>query len=162
MHDLRMEVRRARGEESLEIADLWLRSRTASVPTIPPPVHPDEEVRTWFSEVVLPDREVWVAQVDGVIVGLLVLDRDWLDQLYVEPSRTSRGIGSCLLEVAKKRRPRGLRLWTFQANLGARRFYARHGFIAKDTTEGNNEEGAPDVLYEWNGTRFDPFRGRLV
>jgi GNAT superfamily N-acetyltransferase len=151
-----MDVRRGRLEEGPELADLWLRSRSASPPAIPPPVHPDDEVRTWFSEVVLPQREVWVAQVDEATVGLLVLDGDWVDQLYVEPGRTSQGIGSCLLEVAKSRRPRGLRLWTFQANPGARRFYERHGFTAKATTEGDNEEGAPDVRYEWEGARSGP------
>lgn len=84
MHHCGMEVRRAGAEESVEIADLWLRSRRASIPAIPPPVHTDEEVRSWFGQVVLPDREVWVAQAEGRTVGLLVLDDDWVDQLYVD------------------------------------------------------------------------------
>lgn len=145
-----MEVRRAGAEESVEIADLWLRSRRASIPAIPPPVHTDEEVRSWFGQVVLPDREVWVAQAEGRTVGLLVLDDDWVDQLYVEPGMTDQGIGTRLLEVAKRQRPRGLRLWTFQTNTGARRFYERQGFTATATTEGDNEEKAPDVRYEWD------------
>jgi glyoxylase I family protein len=36
---------------------------------------------------------------------------------------TGHGIGSRLLAVAKRARPRGLRLWTFASNTGARRFY---------------------------------------
>ena len=40
-------------------------------------------------------------------------------------------------------------LWTFQSNHGARRFYERHGFVAVQHTDGDNEEGAPDVRYEW-------------
>jgi hypothetical protein len=54
-----------------------------------------------------------------------------------------------LVAVAKRERPLGLRLWTFQANAGARRFYERHGFGATEFTAGDNEEGAPDIRYEW-------------
>lgn len=35
---------------------------------------------------------------------------------------------------------------------GARRFYERHGFVVVDATEGDNEEGAPDVCYQWLGS----------
>jgi GNAT superfamily N-acetyltransferase len=82
---------------------------------------------------------------------LLVLDEDWVDQLYVAPDWTGKGVGSRLLSVAKQRCPAGLQLWTFQANAGARRFYERNGFTATNTTEGDNEEGAPDVRYQWDG-----------
>ena len=61
---------------------------------------------------------------------------------------TGRGIGSALLAVAKRERPQGLRLWAFQTNTGARRFYERHGFVEVRRTDGrDNEERAPDVLY---------------
>jgi GNAT superfamily N-acetyltransferase len=44
----------------------------------------------------------------------------------------------------------GLRLWTFQKNEGARRFYERHGFDVVEMTDGaGNEEHEPDVLYAW-------------
>jgi GNAT superfamily N-acetyltransferase len=82
------------------------------------------------------------------LVGILVLDGEWLDQLYVDPDLTGRGIGSRLLAVADRERPRGLQLWTFASNAGAQRFYERHGFVEVDRTDGrSNEEGAPDILY---------------
>jgi GNAT superfamily N-acetyltransferase len=145
-----MQLRHGRAAEALEIAEMWLRSRAASVPHIPPPVHSDEEVRAWFRDVVLPNREVWVADDGGAVVAVLVLDDDSIDQLYVDPSRTGRGIGGQLVDIAKRERPSGLGLWTFAANVGARRFYDRHGFVATDSTSGDNEEGAPDVRYEWS------------
>jgi hypothetical protein len=44
---------------------------------------------------------------------------------------------------------RPTRVYTFQANSGARRFYERHGFAAIQLTDGQgNEEHCPDVLYE--------------
>jgi len=132
------------------VADVWLAARHAAVPAIPPPVHTDAEVRTWFREEVLPPgSEVWVAEEADGVSALLVLDGSWVDQLYVRPGRTGHGIGSRLLEMAKTRRS-ALQLWTFQSNEGARRFYERHGFVAVETGA-DNEEGAPDVRYEWPG-----------
>lgn len=144
-----VQLRRGLASDAGEMADLWLRARAAAVPHIPAPVHSDDEVRSWFSTVVVPEREAWVADDNGLLVALLVLEGDWVDQPYVDPTRTNSGIGQTLLELAKELRPAGLRLWTFAANHGARRFYERHGFIATASTEGENEEGAPDVRYEW-------------
>ena len=142
-------IRRATAADATAVAEVWLRSRKASLPAIPAPVHSDDEVRAWFAEVVLPERETWVAEVDGTVVGLLVLAGEWVDQLYVDPTVTGQGLGADLLEQAKAERPAGLDLWTFQANARARRFYARHGFVEVARTEGDNEEGAPDVRLRW-------------
>ena len=66
------------------------------------------------------------------------------------PERTGRGIGTQLLARAKERRPKGFFLWTFQQNEGARRFYERHGLQPIEYGDGSgNEEGVPDVRYEW-------------
>ena len=144
-------IRRATEVESDEVASVWWRAREASTPLIPPPVHGEDDVRGWFRDVVLADREVWVGDLAGVVVAVLVLDEDWVDQLYVEPTLTGWGIGSLLLGHAKAQRPNGLQLWTFQDNTGARRFYERHGFAAIERTAGDNEEGAPDIRYRWPG-----------
>jgi GNAT superfamily N-acetyltransferase len=120
------------------------------VPAIPAPVHTEAEVHAWFDEVVLPGRDVWVAEEHDNVTAVLVLEREWIDQLYVDPGHVGRGIGSRLMAVAKLQRPSGLKLWTFQANVRAQRFYERHGFVATGSTEGDNEEGAPDVRYEWS------------
>jgi GNAT superfamily N-acetyltransferase len=144
-----VEIRPASTDDARAVADLYLRSRHASVPAIPPSVHPDDDVRVHFATTVLPTCETWVTEEDGVLVGLLVLHESWVDHLYVEPGRTGRGIGTALLDHAKARRPAGLDLWAFQSNTGARRFYERHGFVAVTETEGDTEEGEPDVRYRW-------------
>jgi GNAT superfamily N-acetyltransferase len=144
-----MHIRRALPGEARGLAALWIASRASSVPSIPPTIHTDEEVHQWFAEVVLPTREVWVADGPHELVALMVLDDEWIDQLYVDPASTRGGIGGALLDHAKARRPNGLKLWTFQDNLHARRFYERHGFVSVATTTGDNEEQAPDVCYEW-------------
>jgi GNAT superfamily N-acetyltransferase len=68
--------------------------RSARRAQVPLPVHTDDEVRAWFATVVLPTREVWVADVYGTVVAMLVLHDDWIDQLYVDPRHTSHGIGA--------------------------------------------------------------------
>ena len=112
-------------------------------------MHTDEEVHEWFEGVVHSSREVWVAASYDGPVALLVLDGEWIDQLYVDPAFARRGVGGRLLDCAKERRPEGLKLWTFQANARARRFYRGHGFVVVDSTGGVNEEGAPDACYRW-------------
>jgi ribosomal protein S18 acetylase RimI-like enzyme len=88
--------------------------------------------------------------VDSQPLAVLVLDDAWVDQLYVDPAFTGRGLGSRLVELAKSRRPAGLQLWTFATNTGAQRFYLRHGFMVAGTTDGSgNEENAPAIRFVW-------------
>jgi GNAT superfamily N-acetyltransferase len=150
---MRSAIRRGGVGDARAAAELWLRARRAALGAIPAPVHDDDDVRTCFGSHVVRDCELWVAEDNsGRLVGILVLDDDWVDQLYVDPERTGRGIGGRLLAVAKHERPRGLRLWTFASNTGAQRFYERHGFVEVDRTDGrDNEEGAPDILYAYVG-----------
>jgi GNAT superfamily N-acetyltransferase len=144
--------RRGTEGDACAAAELWLRARRASSDVIPSPVHTDDEVRAWFASHVVRNTELWVAEdPPGALVGILVLAGQWVDQLYVEPTMTGRGVGAGLLDLAKRERPEGLRLWTFASNAGAKRFYERHGFVEMRRTEGDNEEGAPDILYVWAG-----------
>lgn len=112
-----------------------------------PRVHPPEDVARYHREVVLPERDVWVAEQAGTVGGFLALDNDMVSALYV--AEPGNGVGGALLRHAKIVRPEGLTLWTFQDNLGARRFYARHGFREMRRTDGDNEEGLPDILFGW-------------
>ena len=147
---MELTLRRGTDGDAAPLAELYPRARKAAIQIIPMTAHTDDEVRAWIAELVIPRTEVWVAETDE-LVGLLVLDDDWVDQLYVEPALTGRGIGTQLIELAKRERPGGLRLWTFESNTGAQRFYERHRFRATDRTEDDNEEGVPDILYVWGG-----------
>jgi ribosomal protein S18 acetylase RimI-like enzyme len=77
-----------------------------------------------------------------------------VEHLYVDPGRLREGIGSMLLDEAKRRLPAGFRLWVFQQNEPARRFYEKHGLSVVRLTDGAaNEEKTPDALYAWPGVR---------
>ncbi|MFG2883191.1 GNAT family N-acetyltransferase [Streptomyces sp. NPDC048297] len=142
-------LRRAAGPDAAAVADVWLRSFTAALPTVVRP-RTDDEVRAYIRDVVVPARETWVAQADGGVVGMMVLAGDLLSQLYLHPEWRGRGIGDRFVALAKERSPGGLNLWTFQVNKPAHRFYERHGFVAAEHTDGSgNEEREPDVRYVW-------------
>jgi ribosomal protein S18 acetylase RimI-like enzyme len=157
-------VRRAKDGESDAVADLmWaVREQSLAVGSIPKGVHPLDDLRRWMREVVFARHDVWVAERGGgEIVGLMVLDQpDWLGHLYIDASATGRGLGSRLVDLARTELAGDqIQLWTFQSNVGARRFYERHGFVAVQTTDGDNEEQAPDVRYVW---RRDAARSSAV
>lgn len=142
-------IRRAVESDADAAASLYQAARQAAIPAIPPPVHSCAETRKWIGDSIR-DGGVWVAEASRSLHGLMMLDGSFLDQLYVAPGHTGQGIGQQLLDQAKALRPGGLRLWTFASNIGARRFYERHGFHAVEETDGSgNEERAPDVLYMW-------------
>lgn len=153
--------RRAVLADASAVAQVLIDSRAAAAGAIPPSVHDDDDVRGWVASYVLPTCEVWVvdapdpANDPDPAIGLsavLVLEDDWIDQLYVAPTRWGQGLGGQLVDLAKRRRPGGLQLWTFASNDGAQRFYLRHGFVEAERTDGSgNEEGAPDIRYVWPG-----------
>ncbi|MGW1492260.1 N-acetyltransferase family protein [Streptomyces sp. NPDC002402] len=149
MNSVELVFRRAGDSDAAAVAEVWLRSFAAALPTVRR-AHDDDEVRAWFSHVVVPRYETWIAVAEGSVVGLLVLDGEELEQLYLDPSWRGRGVGDRFVDLAKQQRPAGLRLWTFQVNEPARRFYERHGFIEVERTDGlRNEEREPDVRYVW-------------
>lgn len=65
------------------------------------------------------------------------------------PAAHNAAAGSFPLTKARAELPQGFSLWTFQANLGARRFYERHGCRETRRSDGGNEENLPGILYEY-------------
>jgi chorismate mutase/GNAT superfamily N-acetyltransferase len=154
-------LRPATADDADALAQLFWDARQAAYPAMPHTVHTLAEGRHWFREVLglvprtvpMPEeRETWVAERDGEVVGYLVLDPDWLDSLYVRPDLTGQGIGAALLDLAKSLRPDGFGLWVFETNLRAQEFYRRHGlFVVRRTDGADNEEHAPDLEMTWVG-----------
>jgi len=132
------------------VADVFLAAR-AEMPYLPE-VHTEAEIRGYVRDRLLRELEVSVAAEKGRLVGFVALADEWVKHLYVHPQAQSRGVGTALLDLAKERRSGGLRLWVFQENDAARRFYERHGFSLDQLTDGrDNEERVPDALYVWRG-----------
>jgi GNAT superfamily N-acetyltransferase len=112
-------------------------------------LHTPEEDRWFYRERVFTGCQVHGAFEGGALTGIIAFRNDWIDQLYVLPEVQGCGIGSELLQVAKRAFD-CLQLWTFQRNLRARRFYEARGFAFVEETDGaRNEEKEPDARYLW-------------
>jgi GNAT superfamily N-acetyltransferase len=145
--DVELEV--ATPADAEAIAAVFGAARAAAMPWLAV-LHSAEEDRRFFARAIA-DSAVLVVRRQNRPVGFIALHDELVAHLYVHPDRQREGIGSALLDAAKAHRPGGLRLWTFQRNVGARAFYARHGFTEVELTDGSgNEEREPDVLLVWS------------
>ena len=151
-------LRRAAADDARAAAAVFLRARRFATPTIPE-LHDLDDVTGWIGGRIA-DDEVWVADVDGVVVAEMILGHTptegeearfrWLDHLYLDPAWMGRGLGDELFALACERSSGGLQLWTHDVNVGAQRFYERHGLLVVERTDGSrNEEHLPDLRYVW-------------
>ena len=112
-------------------------------------LHTSDEDRWFYRERVFTECHVHGAFEGGALAAIIAFRSDWIDQLYVLPQVQRRGVGSELVQVAKRAFD-CLQLWTFQRNLRARRFYEARGFALVEETDGTrNEEKEPDARYLW-------------
>jgi len=140
-------LRQATVADAAACAHVYFRSKAFALPEVPEP-HTEAEVAAWISDVAIPTMDVWVADLDGVVVGQMMLVPGWLHHLYIDPAWIRRGLGDQFLALLRERQPGQMELWAFQSNSAARRFYERHGFVAVEFTDGaGNEERWPDVRY---------------
>ncbi|MFE7621024.1 GNAT family N-acetyltransferase, partial [Streptomyces sp. NPDC057496] len=145
-------LRRATVEDAGPLTRLFLASRAAAMPYLPK-VHSDEDTLAWMTHVVLPGTTVWIAEAGtgdgaGEPLGFVSVDGAELEHLYLRPDARRRGIGSLLLDRARRSSAGELTLYVFRRNTDARAFYERHGFTAIAFDDGSrNEEREPDVRY---------------
>jgi len=105
-----------------------------------------EEARSWATQLTLSGMEqklrqleIWVAELDGTVVGWGAIRDDYLEGLYTAPEFTGRGVGAELLAMLEGlMRERGIRAVRTEASSNARDFYLRRGYKATgpQTTEG--------------------------
>ncbi len=147
-----LELRPATADDLPALAEVHLAARAGAGDAFPPSVHSADEVRRWVAGWDLTAHDVRLAARAGQVVGYTRSTPTWLDDLYVVPEAQGAGVGSALLAQVLAERPEGVGLWVFESNRPARDFYARHGFVALERTDGSaNEERAPDIKLVWPG-----------
>jgi putative acetyltransferase len=140
-------VRSAEPQDVEAVARLFRMVRTACLPYLPD-LHTPAEDLAFFRDRVFHDCTVWVAG-ETAIDGFCAWRPGWVDHLYIRPDCQGRGLGTALLAQAMARYSL-LRLWAFQRNAQALRFYAARGFRVIERTDGSrNEEREPDAMLEW-------------
>lgn len=142
------EVRPAAESDAISCAAIHLAALTTAMPLMPR-THTVEEDQNYFAKI-LASQKCWVMERKQGILGFIAVGDSWVHHLSVLPSYQGIGIGTRLVEIAKDISSRSLQLWTFQENLRARAFYAKHGFIEVELTDGaGNQERTPDVRLVW-------------
>jgi putative acetyltransferase len=140
-------VRAMLSEDLPAVADVWWRSLDESLDWLrPEQKHSMVESKTFLCTQDAPRCQIWVAERAGEIVGMLAMDRDEVDRLYVAPEAQGRGVGSALLDYAKLLSPEGLRLVTLQNNAQARSFYEHRDFVAYDYGRSGPPKAARAVM----------------
>lgn len=134
-------------------ADCARISRAARKQALPylPDLHSADEYLHFFANRVFTKDTVYIAlDEDRQCIGFIAFGDGWVNHLYVLPSHQGLGVGGLLLDKAKQA-AQTLRLWTFERNERALRFYSKRGFSVIDRTDGaRNEEKQPDLLLQWN------------
>ena len=80
---------------------------------------------------------------DGIIKGLIRIEKEEILELYADHFFQGQGIGSELIEYAKENYSVNF-LWTIEKNIDAIRFYEAHGFQLTDIRK--YEEGTTEYL----------------
>ncbi len=132
-----------------EIADLWVVTWKATVPTID-----FDARRTWFIDRMQAHLDagarVIVARIGPSIAGFVVVDPEtgYLDQIIAGVGFQGLGVATELIEAAKSASPHGIDLHVNQDNARAIRFYEKHGFSICGV-DVNERSGAPVYHMRW-------------
>jgi GNAT superfamily N-acetyltransferase len=135
-------------DRAWELVEMWRAAFERGVQIIDP--HPVQDQLLYLQREVLPNNRVLLVLngLDGPVVAFLAFSPRQLAQLYVHVDHQRRGIGTALLNYAKAESSGSLRLFTFEVNTVARRFYERNGFSAVGHGF-ESEWQLADVEYEW-------------
>ncbi|HVP28431.1 MAG TPA: DUF924 family protein [Myxococcota bacterium] len=145
-----IELRPFADAELDSVCAMWSASKREAFPYVDAmQAHTPEQDRAFFRDVLLKESAVWIAWDGDEVVGMLAQQGPVVGQLFVAVGRQRSGIGTRLLAHAKTLSPAGLRLYTFQKNEPARRFYEKHGFQATRFGVSDPPESEPDVEYTW-------------
>jgi len=131
-----------------ELVIMWRKSFEQAIGIRDP--HPLEDKLRYLEEHLLAENRVRLVLDDNneAVVGLLAASSRKISQLYVHVDYQNKGIGSRLLNLAKQESDGSLRLFTFECNQRAQRFYEKHGFrIVGRGFEENWQLN--DIEYEW-------------
>jgi putative acetyltransferase len=112
--------------------------RRRSILELAPPTMPESEAQAWASQLTpagmeqkLRELEVWVAELDGAVVGWGAIRVDMLEGLYAAPEFAGQGVGAGLLGMLEGlMRDRGFPSVHAEASPNARDFYLRRGYRA--------------------------------
>jgi len=151
----RLQLRAWRGGrmEQFALAGIWRRAWSAAQGHEAPHIAP---IGHWLARVeaeFVAPSEVHIAERGGQPLAFMVMlpERAYVAQLYVDPHRHGQGLGRRLLDVACRRMPAGWRLHVATANVAGQRFYERYG-LQRGAVDRHPATGRERVAFGWRPT----------
>ena len=148
-------IRLYKTEDFDDVTRLWFEAETAAMPKLMARMgHTLEDAREYFSRAVVAEDQIWVYERNGVPLGFLAIQGEFIDRLYDDPAYHRQGIGGALLKKARQLLPKHMWLYTHIANKMARAFYEKNGFVAEKFGVSPEPESEPDVEYHWRANKI--------
>lgn len=139
-------IRECQPSDLPALLDVWLASTTAAHPFIDPLYW--QQSLPLVRDSYLPDAHTWVYLENGKLLGFIsVMNASFVGALFVAQQAAGRGIGSALLNEAK-RHYAALSLEVYQKNTLAVNFYHRQGFRIEDSAW-QEETQHPTWIMHW-------------
>lgn len=138
-------IRKYKSEDMNSILGIWLSASAEA--------HHFIDSTFWQSKVedmrnlYIPASETYVFETNEEIVGFYCLYGDTLAAIFVLPSDQGKGIGSVLINDAKKRRKQ-LQLTVYKVNCSSIEFYKKHGFVISGE-QTDKHTGQPELVMEY-------------
>lgn len=158
MDGLRFELVAYRPEYALELVKMWRRSFQRAMGLPEQDDFGELSAQLDFLSAIDPTT-IHVAMDPGssTVLGFMVLSGAKLDHLYVNVDCQGLGLGTTLLNLAKRKSPAGIELFTFQRNQAAQDFYRRGGFREVrrgfasfgDNPWATRREQLADIQFRW-------------
>ena len=155
---LRFELVDYRPEYALELVKMWRRSFQRAMGLAEQDNFGELNGQIDLLAAIDPAR-IHVAMDPGssTVLGFMVLSGTRLDHLYVHVECQRLGLGTALLNLAKRKSPAGLELFSFQRNEVAQGFYIRRGFKEvergfasfDDNPWATDREQLADIKFRW-------------
>jgi ribosomal protein S18 acetylase RimI-like enzyme len=143
-------IRLYKPEDFEVVTKFWFEAMAVAMPGLEKRLgHTLEDAREFFRNAVVTENQIWVYEQDGVPLGFLAIQGEFVDRLYVDPAYHRQGIGQALLMKARELLPKHMWLYTHVANKMARSFYEKNDFVAEKFGVSPAPESEPDVEYHW-------------
>ena len=110
------------------LAELFKNIYSVTYPTLSEQFLRPERFEAILRKHTLPNFDVWLAKINGELIGFAAIGQNFIDQLYISPAHQGSGLGSFWVEQAKMIYPDFLELYTLASNKRAIGFYEKHGF----------------------------------
>ncbi len=155
---LQLELVEYRPEYALELVKMWRRSFQRAMGLQEQDNFGETSAQLDFLSAMDPATiHVAMDPPSSTVLGFMVLSGAKLDHLYVHVDYQGLGLGTTLLNLAKRKSPAGIELFTFQRNQAAQDFYRRRGFHEvergfagfDDNPWAANREQLADIKFRW-------------